>query len=904
MTLARRTVFAGFCGGLLAGGLDTVATLWASAALPSASNRVHLLLADCGLAATAGSLLALAFVGLALASRRLLGQARWSSPAHAAALTLASPLLVYDAFALFRGTQASRIRAHGLLSILLVGVGGASLWLAVTLWSRLLARARPKTRGITGGGDRRYGPIVIACLLIVAEVGAGWANRAVLPRLYGWFHVSLSLFQLASCILAIRLLLEMRRRIPGKRESWIVALAASALLLAGTWVERPVLAKSQGLRLFVFEKTQLASVFSRLLPAGRSGLGKAISGPRGEVLPPLPAGPHYPDADIVLITIDALRPDHLGCYGYARPTSPNIDALAGRGVRFEHAYAQAPHTSFSLASIMIGKYYPTLARLAPSDTHDTLAKILRRYDRKTAAFFPPAVFYIDAHKMKAFEESSFDFEYVKYEYLGAEDRIGQIDDFLRAVNPVKLFLWLHLFEPHEPYERHAGFDFGERDIDRYDSEIAYADSVVGKVVALLERRRPGAVIILAADHGEEFEDHGGRYHGSTLFEEQERVPLIVVAPGLHPHAVSGQAQLVDIPATVLGLLNLPVPARMRGTDLGPWLASPPAPPDRLPPAFAEVEDKRMIVLGSDKLICDTVKDYCSYFDLSADPHERHDLADERPERVAMLRQRLAHWLGQQTRYETNLVGAAGSNETYGRVIARAHLGDATAALPLATMLTGKAPVAVRREAATLLATNLPPRPETQEALLAAAKKADDEEVRDWAAVAALRLGTSTVQERLHALLLEPTTKTKRALRVQAAFALAERSDPAGVPVLNDALEDCDHDVRLCRKILAALASLKDRRAVHPLIRHLAFVQTRRETVKALASIGDRASYSALIGRLESDPYVLVRVAAAQALGRLGGVRAHLALQRALAHEREEMVLVAVREALAGHDRGR
>ena len=328
---------------------------------------------------------------------------------------------------------------------------------------------------------------------------------------------------------------------------------------------------------------------------------------------------------------------------------------------------------------MIGKYYHTLARLASSDTHETLAAILRRYGWKTAAFFPPAVFYIDAHKMKAFESNNFDFEYVKYEYLDAERRVGQIEDFMRAENPKRLFLWLHLFEPHEPYDRHAGFDFGNRDIDRYDSEIAYSDKVTGEVVALVRRQRPGTIVIVAADHGEEFGEHGGRYHGTTLYEEQVRVPLIVMVPGLAPHVVSGPAQLIDIPATILGLLDIPPTLRMRGTDLGPWLLTPPAPEDRLPPAFAEVEDKRMVVHGTEKLVCDAGKDFCNYFDLATDPGEQRDLADQRLDRVSSLRQKLDAWLGQQAHYEDRLLGAAGVSGDAAHAIERGRLGDSGAA---------------------------------------------------------------------------------------------------------------------------------------------------------------------------------------------------------------------------------
>ena len=901
MKNARRAIFAGFWGGLLAGVLDALSTLLASSGMLDWGNRFHLVAIDSGLGALSGASLAVVFVGWTLAFKREPASSRWLSAAHAVTLLLALPVAVYDAFALFHGTQASRIPAHGLLSVLLIVIGAAVIWIAVTLWGRLLARVEP-LRGDPIPGRTRALNFVIGVALVLAALLAGWANRNVLPRLYPWFHLTLTLASLLACVLAVRLLLGLGRRILGKRWSWILAATAGVALLAGGMCERPILSRSQGLRYFIYEKTQLASLFVRLLPTPRPRARQVSTASAGEAQPPLVGGPHRPGADIVLITVDAVRADHLGCYGYARATSPNIDALAARGVRFEHAYTQAPHTSFSLASLMIGKYYPTLTRLAPSDTHETLAWMLRRYGWKTAAFFPPAVFYIDAHKMKAFESNNFDFEYVKYEYLSAEGRIGQIEDFLRAEHPDKLFLWLHLFEPHEPYERHPGFDFGGSDVDRYDSEIAYADAVVGKVVALMERQRPGAIIMVAADHGEEFGEHGGRYHGTTLFEEQVHVPLIVVMPGLAPHVVSGPTQLVDIPATIFGLLDFPMPARMRGTDLGPWLATPPAPESRLPPAFAEVEDKRMVVAGTEKLICDVGRDYCSYFDLRSDPRERHDLADQRPERLAFLRQQLDRWLGEQARYESKLLGAADGTGELARAIERGRLGDANAALALAELLTGSAPAEARREAASLLVTALPPRPETLSALRAAADKADDEEVRNWAVVAAMRAGANQVQERLHALLAKPVTEATLGLRLQAALALAEKSDIAGIPVLVAGLDSCGGDVLLCKRILAVLGERKDARAVPPLLAHLGFVQTRRETVEALGSIADPASAPALIGCLETDEYVPVRMAAATALGRLGGARALQALQLALGHEREATVLSAVRSALAARAR--
>ena len=127
--------------------------------------------------------------------------------------------------------------------------------------------------------------------------------------------------------------------------------------------------------------------------------------------------------------------------------------------------------------MMTGKYFPTLARLAPGEDHDPIATVLRHATaggRRRS--IPPAVFFIDAQKLKAFADTYFDFEYVKFEYLDAERRVDQIEAYFDTVKPVKAFVWVHFFEPHEPYEAHAELPFGAADVDRYDSEIAYADA--------------------------------------------------------------------------------------------------------------------------------------------------------------------------------------------------------------------------------------------------------------------------------------------------------------------------------------------------------------------------------------------------------------------------------------------
>ncbi len=349
--------------------------------------------------------------------------------------------------------------------------------------------------------------------------------------------------------------------------------------------------------------------------------------------------------------------------------------------------------------MLTSKYFPTMARLAPGERHDTIAAVLRNYGWRTAAFYPPAVFYIDSNKLKTFSETNFDFEYVKFEFIDAQRRVDQLLAYYDTVKPQRSFVWVHFFEPHEPYVAHEGFPFGSGDIDRYDSEIAYTDAAVGRLVQEVRARRPGTIVIVAADHGEEFDEHGGRYHGSSLYDEQLRIPLIISIPGVPPRLVDGQVELFDVTPTVLNLLDISVPVRMRGTDLGPWLATPPAPAARLPPAFAELEDKRMVSVAGEKLICDMRLGLCAYYDLTTDPHERHNLAEERPERVAYLHGLLDGWLDAHLQFEPSQLestsagsGATSAGASVPKAIERGRLGDLSAAPELAALMNAAAPI--------------------------------------------------------------------------------------------------------------------------------------------------------------------------------------------------------------------
>jgi arylsulfatase A-like enzyme len=931
---------AGALGGTVAGLMDGALAVGLSREGGLDAAAVMLVILSAGLLGLAGAL-AGAVVGVLTG---LVPQHRVRTAAMVVT-GLAAPLIVYDALALFGGARARLIPARNAISTGLVIAGLAAIYGAFFVVRGWLAR------GDRAGG--RAAGVTLAALGLVVGLAASAANHRVLPRLYSWFHLTLGILAVVACAIAVRALL-------GRGGRPRVALLAVVVPVVFTATTFFMLGRNARLRFMLLEKTVVAAELARVLPLPRPGRRRVVPAGTAGTQGPLPEGPKRPEADVVLVTIDALRHDHVGAYGYPRPTTPNLDALAARGVRFARAYAQAPHTSFSVASLLTGKYYPTLLRLGGGEADEPVTSVLKRYGWRTAVFYPPAVFYVDGDKLAAFRDGHFGFEYVKVEFLDAFARIEQIKAYFAEVKPQRAFVWVHFFEPHEPYDARQGHDFGDGDVDRYDSEIAYTDAALGALVAYLQEERPGAIVIVAADHGEEFDDHGGRYHGSSLFDEQVRVPFVVAVPGAGAHVVDGGAVgLVDVAPTILRLLDIPVPARMRGTDLGPWLASPPAPGSRLPPEFAELEHKRMIASGTDKLICHMEIGHCSLFDLTADPGERRNLVDAQPDKVGRLRAEMDLWLAEQGKLEAKRQGRRDADELP-RAIERGRLGDTAVADELVALATSaSADSAVRVEAARLLATLAWPaatRTRLRSVLPGAFAREEEEEAARqggplvaWLAIAAVAAGTpegkaaqdqardqagqpgavaSPVSDALNPLdasdavvaLDAPEAHARARLvslaagpaaasteqgteqgpddpRLWAALVLGRRGEKVGVPALAAGLDTCGDPV-FCREIILALGNLGDPRAVPSLIAHLPDVLTRRELVVALGQIADPRAARPVAERLVDDEYVPVRAAAAEALARISGARARATLARARRQEKEAPVRAAIDEALA------
>ncbi len=835
-------------------------------------------------AALLGAAQGIVFLGISLLTKRL-AKKRVHEPRWMAIICsfVALPAIAMVASRVFTGRQAQQIPGKDIMALAL-GLGGLAAAYGVF---RLVIHLRDLFR------IRRWGPReghMLAPVVLAGAVAVYAADQLILARLYLWFHVCLTMGAVALCQLVVGTIYVAHR----PRQHWMGRLAEPGVALlvlvgavAGGALGLSRLGASESLRFVAHEHTVAQARV--LMLTGNVGVSprKASTLPQPppkKAARPLPAGPRTPDANVLLITVDALRADHMGTYGYKRRTTPNLDRWARGATVFERGYCQVPHTSFSLTSLMTGAYMYSLGKRGRGGRVRTLPEALRRYGYKTAGFFPPAVFYIDRKDFSSFEESRFGFEYVKYEFLNATRRVDQVLAFLdkqkKTKKKKKLFIWAHFFEPHEPYIKHAGFDFGPRAVDRYDSELAYVDHQLGRLLARVKRDHPRTIVALTADHGEEFGEHGGHYHGNALYEPQVRVPLIISVPGRGGRRVRGWGQVIDLPMTFLSMLDVPAPAAMRGTDLGPWIAG--ASPARLPPAFSEMGHKKMVVHRHNKLLCDLSKSFCELYDLARDPGERQNLISQRRAERDRLQALLQRWMTSHSPRRA----ATDKEATPEELLERGRQRD-PGAVPGLIKLSKAGKGELRRRAVEMLTYIRPPA--ALGALVAASDDADPG-VAMPATVGAALLGHAASVNRLEALLRRPDLPPR--LRRQALLAQARAGKREAARPLGDLLSSREINVYQRIQVINALGKLGDAAATPSLITQLAPLRTRLWAIKALGRVKARSAVTRLTRALQRDRFTSWRKAAARALGRIGDARAVPALQRAVSQELEIDVVAA------------
>lgn len=377
--------------------------------------------------------------------------------------------------------------------------------------------------------------------------------------------------------------------------------------------------------------------------------------------------------NIILISIDTLRADHIGGYGYERDTTPTLDKLMERGTSFSSAIAPSPWTLPSHASLFTSLYPHTHGVidnfLALSEDVPTLGPILKRKGYKVAGF--TASPNLDARHgyIRGFDA-----------YACEEVRAPVICDralrWLDLFPEEKFFLFLHFYDVHTDYEplpqylskfetsyegsldgkvgtlyrvRRGEISVSEADvrhlINLYDAEIRQLDAALEMFFDTLEKKGmfSNTIVVITSDHGEEFLEHGGVLHGVTLYDELLRIPLIIAGPGIPAGRIrEEQVQLIDVMPTILDLCDAGAPASLEGKSLVPLILGEDAEWTEI--AFAEADHKnvkhdikRAVRTDRYKLYYDRHTKEEELYDLALDPGEQRNVIQSRPEVARSLR---------------------------------------------------------------------------------------------------------------------------------------------------------------------------------------------------------------------------------------------------------------------------
>ncbi len=290
--------------------------------------------------------------------------------------------------------------------------------------------------------------------------------------------------------------------------------------------------------------------------------------------------PSSKDWNVLLITLDTTRADRIGCYGYGKATTPNMDRLSQEGVKFENAYCQVPLTLPSHCTILTGTYplyhgVRNNGNYKLSEKVETLAEVLRAKGWRTSAFI--ASFSLDSRfgLDQGFEVYDDDMGEERIKTFLSERRAEKVYEgfskWYRSKGEGKWFSWVHFYDPHLPYDPPE--PWRSEIEDRYDGEIAYMDEYVGKLVEEIKGEEDRTLIVIVGDHGESLGEHGEIQHGFFLYEPVLKVPFIMVKKGDLPkgRSVKAKVRLIDIMPTILSLLNIPSKERFDGIDLKPYI---------------------------------------------------------------------------------------------------------------------------------------------------------------------------------------------------------------------------------------------------------------------------------------------------------------------------------------------
>jgi arylsulfatase A-like enzyme len=369
------------------------------------------------------------------------------------------------------------------------------------------------------------------------------------------------------------------------------------------------------------------------------------------VKPSMSSGP----PNIILLTVDTLRADRMGSYGYKHNTSPNLDKLARNGALFLDASTNVPLTNPSFCSLFTSRYPHETGAIRNGipmvDDIPTMAMIFKENGYHTAAIlsnWPLKRHLSNLHR--GFDIYNDDFKEKRYLFFNAErDAEGVTDDALTWLDKgpkEPFFVWIHYSDPHSPYLKKEGhmFEKNSTDSTRYDSEVAFTDKHIGRLLDELDKKgvMSRSTILFTSDHGESLGEHSYTGHGRRVYQPGMHVPFIISGPGIKKgQKHNDPVQLLDIAPTLIAQAGIKVPDDMLGIDLYPFIKGEAELPERTiyfetyPGAAPQVAGAEKMLKkpiwvgirkGREKLTFSTRFQRWEKYDLEKDPAELENIA--------------------------------------------------------------------------------------------------------------------------------------------------------------------------------------------------------------------------------------------------------------------------------------
>lgn len=570
---------------------------------------------------------------------------------------IASPWLIYISCKLFSGEEISQKNISSYGPYITSAVLLSMCYGLTTLVIALINRSHSENQQL--GRITNY---LLFILITLITVSLFLADATILVNLYVYVHITTAITVFLLVMLVLTLAWYRLRRI----SRFAILRYAPVIILSLPLLSSSYLSlyfnKSQTLRSIAYQRsmneqkilTGYNSIFSFMKPEKEDfSINALISEKEKKELVELenkrpkkrsPLFGRFKGMNIVLFVMDGLRANNLSCYGYSRETSPYLDKLCEESVLFKNAYIQSQPQSHSMKVVFSSTY----CKAASMKEHmPNLPSLLQEHGYLTGRVTSPHPFLWESNALvmgfliDGFEKYKNEDEVTKrrgrdpYQAMGIK--------FVEEYKHNRFFLWLQLLHTHEPFtcpKNHL--IFGSEKVDRYDACIHYGDDAIEEFVEILRQQGilNNTILIITADHGEAYNEHGNVKHGTTLYNEEIRIPLIMRIPGIEPDVVEENVGHADIFPTIIALLGIETDRRMLGSDLSPLLMDKKKLTRKYLPVFSIHQQRWAILHNQWKLIFTKKGNIYDLYDLKNDPGEKINLIDKNPKIVIELKKAL------------------------------------------------------------------------------------------------------------------------------------------------------------------------------------------------------------------------------------------------------------------------